>query len=107
MMIIVTQAIPDRLRGYLARYLVEVRAGVFVGNYSSRTRKTLWEKVTEHVETGNAVLVWKTNTESGFDFKSVGKHRRIPTEKDGLKMVEFTPTEIEKNWNEIFNRESA
>ncbi|MFP4647434.1 MAG: type I-E CRISPR-associated endoribonuclease Cas2e [Candidatus Acetothermia bacterium] len=105
MMVIVTQAIPDRLRGYLARYLVEVRAGVFVGNYSARTRATIWETVLDEVEFGNAVLIWQTNTESGFDFKTVGKHRRIPTEKDGLKVVDFTSEEMEKNWYENFDRE--
>lgn len=105
-MVVATQAIPDRLRGYLARYLVEVRAGIFVGDYSTSTRETIWDTVTEEVDEGNAVLVWQTDTESGFDFRTVGKHRRIPTEKDGLRLVDFTQEEVEKHWYEKFNQET-
>lgn len=103
MMVITTQAIPDRLRGYLARYLVEVRAGVFVGDYAASTRETLWDTVQKEVDEGNAVLIWTTDSESGFDFETVGEHRRIPTEKDGLKLVDFTQEEMEKHWYEKFD----
>jgi CRISPR-associated protein Cas2 len=106
MMVIATQAIPERLRGYLARYLVEVRAGIFVGDYSASTRETLWETVIKEIDQGNAVLVWKMDTESGFDFKTVGEHRRIPTEQDGLKLVDFTPEEMEKHWYENFGQKT-
>lgn len=102
MMVLVTKAVPERLRGYLARYLVEVRAGVFVGDYSKNTRELIWETVSEEIEGGNAVLTWSTNTESGFDFKTIGKHRRVPTEKDGLQLVDFTEKEVIENWKEHF-----
>jgi CRISPR-associated protein Cas2 len=38
MMIVVTNNAPPRLRGRLAVWLLEVRAGVYVGAYSARTR---------------------------------------------------------------------
>ena len=43
MLVIVTEAVPPRLRGYLSRWLLEVRAGVFVGDYSVRVREKLWK----------------------------------------------------------------
>lgn len=63
MLVIVTEAAPPRLRGFLARWLLEVRAGVYVGDYSVRVRERLWKVVTEELEDGNAVLAWSTNNE--------------------------------------------
>jgi CRISPR-associated protein Cas2 len=77
MLVIVTEAIPDRLRGYLSRWLLEVRAGVFIGQYSTRVREMLVKSIIENVEDGNVVIAWSANNESGFDFETIGKNRRI------------------------------
>lgn len=91
MLVIVTENVPPRLRGRLAVWLVEVRAGVYVGNLSKRLREFIWEQVKEGVEAGNAVMAWTTNTESGYDFETVGANRRIPVDFDGLRLVSFLP----------------
>lgn len=91
MLVIVVENAPPRLRGRLALWLLEVRAGVYVGDYSKRVREMIWDNVDKGLEEGNAVMVWSTNTESGFDFVTLGKNRRIPTEMDGLKLVSFIP----------------
>ncbi|MCK9169546.1 MAG: type I-E CRISPR-associated endoribonuclease Cas2e [Treponema sp.] len=94
MLVIVTEAIPDRLRGYLSRWLLEVRAGVFLGQYSVRVRDMLVKTITENVEEGNVVVAWSTNNESGFDFETIGKNRRIPVSFEGMKLVSFLPEEV-------------
>ena len=91
MLVIVTENAPPRLRGRLAIWLLEIRAGVYVGNYSAKVRDMIWEQVEQGIEDGNAVIAWKTNNESGFDFKTLGRNRRIPKEVDGLKLVSFLP----------------
>ncbi|BCX83027.1 CRISPR-associated protein Cas2 [Methylomarinovum caldicuralii] len=91
MLVIVVENVPPRLRGRLAVWLVEVRAGVYVGNLSRRVREMLWNQVEEGAEDGNAVMIWSTNTESGFDFLTLGRNRRIPLEVDGMKLVSFLP----------------
>lgn len=68
MLVIVVENVPPRLRGRLAVWLVEVWAGVYVGNPSKRLRELIWRQVKVGVEDGNAVMVWRTNTESGYDF---------------------------------------
>ena len=93
MLVIVVDNVPPRLRGRLAVWLVEVRAGVYVGDLSTRVREMIWRQVAEGIEEGNAVLTWSTNTESGFDFLTLGKNRRMPVELDGLKLVSFYPPE--------------
>ena len=93
MLAIVVENAPPRLRGRLALWLLEVRAGVYVGNFSRRVREMIWHHVVEGIEDGNAVMIWSTNTESGFDFVTLGKNRRLPVEIDGLKLVSFYPPE--------------
>lgn len=90
-MVIVLENAPPRLRGRLAIWLLEVRCGVYVGDYSAKVRDMIWEHVKEGIEDGNAVVIWDTSTESGFDFMTLGKNRRIPVEMDGLKLVSFLP----------------
>jgi CRISPR-associated protein Cas2 len=91
MLVIVVENVPPRLRGRLAVWLLEVRAGVYVGDLSRRVREMIWKQVIEGCEAGNAVMAWSTNTESGFDFVTHGKNRRIPVEMDGVKLVSFLP----------------
>ncbi|WP_127476023.1 type I-E CRISPR-associated endoribonuclease Cas2e [Sulfurivermis fontis] len=93
MLVIVTENVPPRLRGRLAVWLVEVRAGVYVGNPSKRLRELIWEQVRDGVEAGNAVMAWTTNTESGYDFETIGANRRIPVDFDGLRLVSFLPSD--------------
>ena len=91
MMVIVVNNAPPRVRGRLAAWLLEIRAGVFVGDYSARTRDRIWEQVAECIEEGDAVMVWTAPTDQGFDFRTVGKNRRMPVDFDGLKLVSFSP----------------
>ncbi len=93
MLMVVTENVPSRLRGRLAIWLLEVRAGVYVGDTSKRVREMIWQQVSELVEEGNVVMAWATNTESGFDFQTLGKNRRIPVDLDGLRLVSFLPIE--------------
>jgi len=91
MLVIVVENVPPRLRGRLAIWLLEVRAGVYVGDVSRRVREMIWQNVEVGLEEGNAVMAWSTNTESGFDFVTLGKNWRMPVEFDGLKLVLFLP----------------
>jgi CRISPR-associated protein Cas2 len=93
MLVIVLENAPPRLRGRLAVWLLEIRAGVYVGDYSARVRNYLWKQVEVGIEDGNAVMIWRTNTEAGFDFVTLGKNRRIPVDFDGTKLVSFLPVE--------------
>lgn len=91
MLVIVTESAPPRLRGYLARWLLEVRAGVYLGQYSVRVREKLWKVVGKEIGEGNAVMAWSAGNESGFSFVTVGKNRRIPVDWDGFSLVSFLP----------------
>ncbi|MFD1215133.1 type I-E CRISPR-associated endoribonuclease Cas2e [Microbulbifer celer] len=95
MVTVVTENVPARLRGRLAVWLLEVRAGVYVGDISKRVREMIWFQITELAEDGNAVMAWATNTESGFDFQTHGSNRRVPVDYEGLRLVSFVPVKPE------------
>lgn len=71
--------------------LVEFCGGVYVGKVSRRVWEMIWDTIAKGIEGGNAVMAWSTNTESGFDFLTLGQNRRIPVEMDGIKLVSFLP----------------
>ena len=91
MLVIVLENAPPRLRGRLAIWLLEIRAGVYVGNYSSKVRDHIWKQVEAGLGDGNAVMAWRANNEAGFDFMTMGTNRRIPVLLDGAKLVSFLP----------------
>lgn len=99
MTVIVLENVPPRLRGRMAVWLLEVRAGVYVG--SRKVREMIWSQVASGLEEGNAVMVWKTNTESGFDVMTLGANRRLPVEMDGLKLISFYPPDIVRHPEDV------
>ncbi len=95
MIMVVTENVPPRLRGRLAIWLLQIRAGVYIGNVSKRVREMIWEQCEHFIDDGNIVMGWQTNTESGYDFQTLGENRRIPVELDGLRLVSFLPKKDE------------
>ena len=91
MMVIVVENSPARLRGRLSLWLAELRAGVYVGVYSRRTRERIWGEVRALIEDGNAVIAWATPNDSGFSFECVGSNQREPKDFDGLMLAQFKP----------------
>jgi CRISPR-associated protein Cas2 len=91
MMVIVVENAPPRLRGRLSLWLLEARAGVYVGNYNRRTRERIWGEVKQMIGEGNAVIAWTALNEAGFAFDAVGPNRREPADFDGFLLVKFMP----------------
>jgi CRISPR-associated protein Cas2 len=64
--VIVLIAAPEGLRGHLTRWMVEVNAGVFVGNPNRRIRDRLWDVLATRIGDGQAVLVEPAPNEQGW-----------------------------------------
>ena len=90
MLVIVVENAPPRLRGRLAVWLLEVRAGVYVGTYGRRVREMLWAQVCAYIEEGNGVIAWAAPNDAGFEFDTCGVNRRVPVDLDGYRLVAFT-----------------
>ena len=91
MLVIVVENAPPRLRGRLAVWLLEVRSGVYVGTFGKRVREMIWEQVRAYIEDGNAVIAWAAPTDAGFEFDTCGRHRRVPADFDGFRLVQVWP----------------
>ena len=88
MVVIAMENAPNRLRGILSRWCLEVRAGLFVGRLDARMRDKLWEKINDLMdENGSAVMCWSRNGAQGYAFRTLGRNSRLPVERDGLWLV--------------------
>lgn len=89
---------PPKLRGDLTRWLVELNAGVYVGNVSARVREELWKRICENVKDGRATMVFSARNEQGMDFY-VHNTTWIPTDFDGIQLMlrPSEPTEPEED----------
>jgi CRISPR-associated protein Cas2 len=91
MLVIVVENAPPRLRGRLAVWLLELRAGVYVGSYGKRVRERIWEDVKAGIETGSGVIAFAQPNDAGYAFDTCGQNRRIPADLDGFSLVSFLP----------------
>ncbi|MFJ9480293.1 type I-E CRISPR-associated endoribonuclease Cas2e [Streptomyces mirabilis] len=86
MTVIVLTNCPVGLRGFLTRWLLEISAGVFVGNPSARIRDVLWDEVQQYAGQGRALLAHTTNNEQGFTFRT-HDHGWLPIDHEGLTLI--------------------
>lgn len=87
MMVMVLEKAPPSLRGELTRWLLEPRAGVFVGDVSAQVRELLWAIVQEKIRSGGAMLIHNADREQGFALRTLGDTSRELVELDGLTLV--------------------
>ncbi|WP_281185680.1 type I-E CRISPR-associated endoribonuclease Cas2e [Micromonospora peucetia] len=82
--VIVLIAAAEGLRGHLTRWMIEVAAGVFVGNPSTRVRNRLWTVLSTRVGDGQAIMVEPARNEQGWAIRTAGRDRWLPVDLDGL-----------------------
>jgi CRISPR-associated protein Cas2 len=71
MTVIVLTACPSGLRGRLTNWLLEISAGVFVGNVTAWVRSLLWARVVELSGNGRVLMVYSVRGEQRLPFKSM------------------------------------
>lgn len=84
MVVMILERVSPSLRGELTRWLIQPKAGVFVGHISARVRDLLWQRVDRSVKNGAAILIHDSNNEQGFVIQTVGNTRRIVEDFEGL-----------------------
>lgn len=86
MLVISFTECPPALRGDISHWLLEVDTGVFVGTVSQRVREALWQRVTQHLKNGRAIMVYTARNEQRMDFR-VHNAAWEPIDFDGLKLM--------------------
>jgi CRISPR-associated protein Cas2 len=84
--VVVLSICPERLRGVLTRWLLEISTGVYVGHVPARVRDRLWLRIIEDVGKGRALMVHSTNNEQRLSFR-VHNHSWEPVDIDGLTLM--------------------
>ena len=92
MFVMLLEKVPKRLRGELSRWMLEPRAGVFVGHVNAMVRNKLWEKCCKERGAGGVVQLWSTNTEQRFAMRLSGDTSRIIVEMEGLQLIQIPNT---------------
>lgn len=87
MVLMILEKAPTSLRGELTRWMLEPRAGVFVGSLSAMVRDKLWEKVCKSSPEGGAMLIYRAQTEQGFRVETFGDTTREIVDWEGLQLV--------------------
>ncbi|MGQ9779979.1 MAG: type I-E CRISPR-associated endoribonuclease Cas2e [Bacillota bacterium] len=87
MMVLILERVSVSLRGELTRWLLEPKAGVFVGRVSALVREKLWEKAIKGAEDGGCMLIYRTNNEQGFAIRIWGECRRRVEDFEGLQLI--------------------
>jgi CRISPR-associated protein Cas2 len=100
MLVIVLENAPARLRGRLSVWLLEIHAGVYIGDFSQKVREMLWIQIVDGIEDGTAIMAWGTNNEAGYDFVTIGANRRIPVDFAGVQLISFIPQKPEQSKSE-------
>jgi len=87
MVVFILERVPCGLRGELTRWLLEPKAGVFVGRVSALVRDLLWDKVCRECRGGSALLIYSAPKEQGFDMRLWGEPRRRVEDFEGLFLI--------------------
>lgn len=98
MIIFILEKVSPSLRGELTRWMLEPKAGVFVGTPSALVREKLWKKIVGDIgPASGALLVFNDpDTEWGFRLRVHGNLRREIVERDGLQLIQYNHPNKEK-----------
>lgn len=87
MVVILLERVPTSLRGELTRWMLESKAGVFVGQMSAMVRDRLWQTICGRVRAGGAMMIYSTNNEQGFAVRLWGYMDRWVEDFEGLALI--------------------
>ena len=86
MIVITLTKVPNSLRGDLTKWCQEIQTGVYVGSFSARIREMLWSRILKNIGTGEATLVYSTNNELGYTFRTTRRDKRV-VDFDGVPLM--------------------
>lgn len=98
--VITLKNVPVSLRGDLTKWMQEIATGIYVGNFNTKIRQQLWQRVVENVGDGEATITYQCRNEIGYAFDTVNAQRRVEN-FDGIPLVMLPNKERaeENNYN--------
>ena len=87
MVVISLEHAPDHLKGWLCRYLYQIRPGLYVGTVNAKIRNLLWERINGTIDCKAAVMLWSDTNEQKFSFRIKGDLRRKLKDIEGVHWI--------------------
>lgn len=87
MIIVMVENVPKNLKGRLSTLLIEIRSGIFIGNYSNSILSKIKKDVRLSLDLGSAIIAWDDKSDFGFNFVVLGSNRTGVVEIDGIKLA--------------------
>ena len=87
MTVLIVESGSSALRGDVRKWLLEVKAGVYVGRLTASVRDQVWQRVCLEVTDGAVVMIETADTEQGYRYRLWGVPTRIPEYFDGLLLI--------------------
>lgn len=75
--IITLSKVKSSLRGDLTKWMQEIDTGVYVGNFNSKVRENLWQRIINNIGDGSATMSYSYRNEIGYDFKTYNTDRKV------------------------------
>ena len=93
MTVITLSKVSNSLKGDLSKWMQEIATGVYIGNFNSKIRDKLWERIQDAVGSGEATISYPMRNELGYTFNTLNTKREIYY-SDGIPLICF-PLETE------------
>lgn len=87
MVVLILEHVTPSVRGELTRWLLEPRAGLFVGSVSAMVREKLWESIQKKSPRCAMTLLYSARTEQGFAVRTYGDTTRQVVDYEGLALI--------------------
>jgi CRISPR-associated protein Cas2 len=87
MTVLILENMSPGFRGEVTQWLLEVKAGVFVGNISAGVRQRLWKKVQDNVNDGAALIIYSAQNEQGFQMDVCRTPERSVVDLEGIFLI--------------------
>lgn len=84
--VITVKNVPKSLRGDLTKWMQEIATGVYVGNFNSKVREQLWNRVLDSIDGGEATISYSYRNEIGYSFNTINAQRKV-VDLDGVPLV--------------------
>jgi CRISPR-associated protein Cas2 len=94
MTIILTESIPNAVRGLLKRWFIEPRANVFVGSVNARTREKTLNYIRRNAPTLKMLVIYDDNNCQGYTILAFGTPSRTLIRRCGLELILENPEEL-------------
>ena len=88
MVIVVLERATPSQRGVMSRLTIELKAGIFVGNFGRRVREKLWNRIVNEWKI-DGLMIYTTNTEQGFYALSNGDTSRQIKSIEGILLTQY------------------